>query len=157
MLITKRDHIKQKKAYPTDKESVFAATVPTWEAVYVAFAAFSLRLGRSVSVASGAGTVDRCHHGAGSGVLATQSPALVKAVLSLGAAASLPPVGEGLLHLGRLVGGPFRPLVPGDPLCLHLRPGKLHRCACHGRRDELLPRRCSSSSVVPCAASSASH
>jgi hypothetical protein len=67
-----------------------------------------------------------------SGDLAALNPVPLKAVLSIGVAASLPPVdvpsvGEGLLYLGRLAGVPLHRLGLGDALCLRL--GELLRPA----------------------------
>jgi hypothetical protein len=83
-------------------------------------------------VGSVTGIVDRRHHGADSGLLATHTLALLKAVVSIGEMDSLPPVGvplvgQCLLHLGCLVGGPLR-----------LSLGELDRRTRRDRGDELL-------------------
>jgi hypothetical protein len=97
----------------------------------VGTAAVSLLQIAFVVVAGGAGGLDRTD----GGFLAAQSPVPLKAVLSLGAADSLlpmdippihiPPVGEGLVHLDRLVHDAVRRVLAlrlclglGDALCL---------------------------------------
>jgi hypothetical protein len=70
---------------------------------YVATAAVSLQLGGSIAEADGSGAVDRHHHGADSGVLTAHSDALLKAMLSRGAAASLVERYESLISVVVLI------------------------------------------------------